>query len=178
MIIREKIVVTPDCPTIVFREAQEVVDLPAVLPRVLYANGWEPSTFFHVCFMNREETRLLSHGHFVVVAKEEQLRTTEENPFQPITKAVSAYQYQQLGAWYVAEHEAPDAVEMPSEGVERRIQMGRVKYNKGREMYDIFSGEAVVWRTKDRGEAERIARGEIAIPSDEIPEAAPQKVAS
>jgi len=88
MIIHPEVIVTPDFPTVQFREDRENVDLERELPRILNAQGWGIGTYFNVQFISHDRTRLLSAAMFVVIQVTEGLVTNEANPYQPTTRAV------------------------------------------------------------------------------------------
>lgn len=88
MIIHPEVFVTPDCPTIRFRESHENIDLDKELPKILHTQGWGCGTYFHVQFMNHEKTQLLSSCLYVVDSDKEELQINESNPYSPSTRTV------------------------------------------------------------------------------------------
>jgi hypothetical protein len=102
MVIHPEVIVTPDTPTIKFREPREQVDLSKELPRILNAQGWGCGTYFNVQFLNHEKTKLLACGRFVVIEETESLHTSDANPYQPMTKTMIARCAEQIGDWWTA----------------------------------------------------------------------------
>ena len=149
MIIHPEIIVTPDCPTVIFREPREKIDLPAVLGNVLKTQGWGLGTYFNVQFVDHDRKRLLSMGRFVVSEIEEKLQTSEANPYQPITRGVILHKCVQLGEWWQAKKER------------------EAKWNPGKKGYDIFQGGVVVATVKDKERAHAVAAGEEPVPETE-----------
>jgi len=169
MRVHPRIDTTPVKPVVLIKEPQAKVDLSRELPRILYNNGWPLGTEFLVMFVNHEATRVIQWGRFIVVGVDTELKTTESDDYRVHTRSVSTYQYQQIGSFYVAEHEDPETTEFPSEGRERRISMGRVKWNPGKQMFEVWAGEDVVFRTREKPLAEKVARGEEPVPETDVP---------
>ncbi len=169
MRIQPRIDTTPIGPAMLIKEPQAKVDLSRELPRILRNNGWPLFTEFRLAFTNHEMTKVLQWGRFVVVGVDAELKTTETDDYRVHTASVAMYQYQQIGAFYVAEHETPETAEFPSEGRERRISMGRVKWNPGKQMHEVWAGEDVVFRTREKPLAEKVARGEEPVPESDVP---------
>ena len=87
MIIAPHIIITPDLPTVQFREPRELVDLDRELQRALNAQGWGVGTYFNVQFLTHDRTTLLASLEmvdFVVPFSED----TPEALIQEITPAV------------------------------------------------------------------------------------------
>ena len=103
MIIHPNVIVTPDCPTVQFRQSQEQVDLDREIPRILHAQGWEIGTYFNVQFISHDRTTVLSSARFMVTHVSESLFTNETNPQQPSTKVVWSRMAEQIGDWWSLE---------------------------------------------------------------------------
>jgi len=101
MIIAPEILVTPDRPTVRFREPREKIDLDKELQKVLKAQGWGLGTYFNVQFISHDRTELLSQGEFAVVKDAESLQTNEENQYSPSTRTVYVKEVEQLGEFRV-----------------------------------------------------------------------------
>ena len=101
MIINPEVIVTPDCPTVQIREPRENLSLEEELPRIVHNQGWGVGTYFNVQFISHDRTKLLSTGAFVVVQADERLHTSDANPYQPMTKAVSTRKAEQIGEWWM-----------------------------------------------------------------------------
>lgn len=147
MIINPQIVTTPDCPTVIIREPEANVDLESVVRKILNSQGWGLGTYFHVQFVNHERTRLLKSGLFVVTEDDEQYKTSEVSPQQTMSRTVFVRKAMQVGDWLVV---APDK---PAEGI--------VKWNPGKQAYDVKVGDKVVATDTDKEKAQAIAKGEL-----------------
>jgi len=102
MIIHPEVFVTPDCPTIRFRESKDSVDLEKKLPQILHAQGWCCGTYFHVQFVSHDRTKLLASTRFVVSEESESLQTSD-NPYQPMTKTIYNLKATQIEPWWKKE---------------------------------------------------------------------------
>jgi len=103
MRIHPEIIVTPDQPTIKFREDHEQVDLKVELPKILHSQGWSCGTYFNVQFVDHKRTELLRSGLFVVSEETESLHTNEANPYQPMTRTEFNRKAVQIGDWWTSE---------------------------------------------------------------------------
>ena len=99
-ITRPQIVITPDCPTVKFREAPETINLAIELPKVLTQQGWGLGTIFCIQFINHEETKLIKLARFIVASEEESMQTFNPESNQPMTKLVQARAACQMEAWF------------------------------------------------------------------------------
>ncbi len=100
MIIHPEIIVTPDCPTIKFREPMEKIDLDIEIPKILANQGWGLGTKFNIEFINHDRTKLIAAGNFIVSEDAESLQTANPDGYQPITKTVQARKAAQIGEWF------------------------------------------------------------------------------
>ena len=91
MIIYPEILVTPDHPTIKFKQPREQVNLDVELPKILHAQGWGCGTYFHVQFLDHDKAKLLASALYVVTEEVETLVTSDANPYQPVTKTVFSH---------------------------------------------------------------------------------------
>lgn len=106
MVVHPEVIVTPDTPTVRFREPREHIDLDKELPRLLHAQGWSCGTYFNVQFLNHEKTKLLACARFVVTEETESVQTSDANPYQPMTKTVFSRKAEQIGEWWTTQKEA------------------------------------------------------------------------
>lgn len=151
MNIRPAIYATPDRPVVVFREPRELVDLDRELPLLLKNQGWHVGLYFNVQFVSHDRTELLATAQFVVTSVREALVTTNANPDQPITSAVSARRYERITEWLFFGG--------------RKVH-GKAVWNVGRGGYVIeVDGEEVGFE-KDKETAQRIAAGEVPLVSE------------
>lgn len=160
MVIQPEIVVTPDCPTVKFRENHSNVDLDKEIPRILHAQGWEVGTYFHVHFLNHERNKLLKSGAFIVTEVVSALHVSETNPYQPITKEIYTRKAEQVGDWWYAS----DVVALsPLEGETARVvdkeapftpvaKEPFVKWNLGKQMHQLIADGKVIYESKDKGQ--------------------------
>ena len=152
MIIHPEVIVTPDCPTVKFREDPESIDLPKVLDNVLKHQGWGVGTHFHVQFVSHDRTELLSFAEFVVTSVKEDLVTNEANPYQPMTRLVASRRCAQVTEWW------PSGLKhMEGEEVTVLAGSGTAKWNVGKKAYDVIVDGIVIDTVKDKDEAERLA---------------------
>lgn len=128
MIIHPEVIVTPDCPTIRFRDAEGKIDLEKELSRILIAQGWGIGTYFNVQFINHDRTKLLKTGLFVVTEDTESLQTNDANPSQPMTKMVNIRKSERIGQWWPQEEKSLDELidDLESKESEKR-RPGRPK---------------------------------------------------
>ena len=105
MIIHPEIIVTPDTPTVRFREAKDQFDLDKELPKVLVRQGWGCGTYFHVQFISFDKTKLLSTALFVVTEEDEQLIVNDDNPYKEMTKTVFNRKAARVSKWWYSEAE-------------------------------------------------------------------------
>lgn len=97
MIIKPNIIITPDCPTVVFREPKEKINLDEELPKILRYQGWGCGTYFNVQFIDSGE--LLSCARFVVSFEKNEMVTVETQPGIISSKNQTNYGFLQLEAW-------------------------------------------------------------------------------
>src|SRR3990172_4674588 len=152
MIIAPEVIVTPDHPTIRFREPREKVDLDIELPRILHAQGWGCGNYFNVQFLSHDKTRLLSSALYVVYQVSETIHTSETNPYQPITKMVFSRKASLIGEWWIAPAEVnPD-------------EILTVTWNPGKKLHQVKRGNELIYETPDKDIANQIATGKASIP--------------
>lgn len=109
MLIHPEIIVTPDCPTVRFREPREAVNLDVELPKILNAQGWSCGTYFHIQFLSHDRKSLLAWAQFLVTEEAESLQVNESNPHQPMTRAVATRTAELVGGWWDRKHKVKDA---------------------------------------------------------------------
>ena len=143
MTIHPEIIVTPDMPTIRFREPRDEVNLDMELPRILHAQGWGCGTYFHVQFLSHDKTALLASARYVVSEEIESLYTSEADPYQPVTKTVFSRKAERMGEWW-PEHT-------------QNTQEALVVWNPGRKVHEVKLGKEVVYSSADKHEAETVA---------------------
>ncbi len=153
MVIHPEVVVTPDLPTIKFREPRDQVDLDVELPRILHAQGWGCGTYFHVQFLSYDRTKLLASANFVVSEEVEKLYTSEANPYQPITKTVFSRKAEIIGNWWTCSLEG-ETVNVVADG-----SKPVVKWNPGLKVHQVKLGDKVIYSSKDKDEALKVAAG-------------------
>lgn len=166
-VVYPKIDPTPDRPVVRIHEAREVTDLQRLLPIEIGRQGWPAGTYFNVQFMSRDGSHLLEDALFVVTDVERELVTNNANPYQPVTAEKARHRYQQRGPWYrfgePVEHVA-------TEGIEKMAGPGsKVEFNTKRHRYEVYNANReLVFITEERATADRVMRGEIAIPEAPI----------
>lgn len=157
MLIHPDVVVTPDYPTIRFRQPREQVDLNKELPRILQAQGWGCGTYFHVQFFSHDKTRLIASTRFVVT-EEVELITTSEDQYRPITKTVFNRKCAQVDPWWECGNSA-EVLKTESEKVDGVLL---VSWNPGKKLHQVKSGDKVVFESSDKQEAIDFSLGKLA----------------
>ena len=150
MLIHPEIVVTPDCPTVQFREPKEKINLDVELPKILNAQGWGLGTYFHVQFINHDKTALIQSGKFVVTEEAESLHTANRDGYQPMTKTISARKAKQIGDWFYSE---VPCTALPNE-LEGKV-LPNIKWNPGKKVHEVKAGDEVLFASADKTEAEK-----------------------
>ena len=153
MIAYPEIIVSPDFPTIRFKNPRDKINLDVELPRIIHAQGWGCGTYFHVQFLNHEKTRLLASAIYVVNQEVEGIQTSD-HPYQPMTKTVYSRTAVLIGNWW----ENPD-------DNENKVATKTVSWNPGRKMHQVKIGGKVVYETPDKEEARKISDGEMPVPA-------------
>jgi len=100
MVIHPEVIVTPDCPTVKFRQPREQVDLGKELQKILHHQGWGCGTIFNVQFINHDRTKLLACARFVVTEEIEATNISEVSQYQTMTKTVITRQAEQIEDWW------------------------------------------------------------------------------
>ena len=109
MVIHPEVIVTPDCPTIKFRQPKDQIDLDRELPRILQTQGWGCGTYFHVQLFNHDKTKLLASALYVVTEEVETLSVSEDQ-YRPVTRTVFNRKASLVGGWW--EHLEKEIVEI------------------------------------------------------------------
>ena len=163
MVIHPEIIVTPDQPTIKFREPREKVDLDLEIPKVLHAQGWGIGTYFNVQFINHDRTELLAAALFLVNAEAESIHTSD-NIYSPMTRAVHARGFVQVGGWWEIGPEVLQNTDVTCwEGQTETAVLPVdedpiVKWNYKLKLHQVKRGDEVLFESKDKAEA--LAYGE------------------
>lgn len=150
MIIQPKILsVTPDEPTVQFKQSKDQIDLDKELLRLVNNQGWGCGTYFHVQFTNHEYTELKSAAKYVVTQKIENVYTNEANPYQPVTRNISNYKIERVEKWrHFGE-------EVKTEGTE-------IKWNPGLKVHQLKLGDEVIYQNADKAKVIEVAEGKAA----------------
>ena len=157
MIIAPEVIVTPDLPTIRFREPMDHVNLDTELPKILHSQGWGCGTYFHVQFLSHDKSILLASVQFVVSQVSESIHTSETNPYQPVTKTVFGRKADQVGEWWICEsHKTENKKE-----ADTKI----VVWNPGKKVHQVKMGEKVIFESTDKELANQVADGKVAVPA-------------
>ncbi|HDY86918.1 MAG TPA: hypothetical protein ENH82_02245 [bacterium] len=157
MIIFPEVHATPDTPTVKFREARDKTELDIELPKILHTNGWGCGTYFHVQFMNHEKTKLLSQALYVVSEEIESLYTNETNPYQPVTKTLISRKAEIVGNWqYFGTQEDPEAEEAT-------VDVPVIKWNPGKKVHQLKSGEKIIYANADKKLVEKKRRSYLGL---------------
>jgi len=166
MIIAAEVIVTPDLPTIRFREPREQVDLDKELPKILHSQGWGCGTYFHVQFVSHDKTTLLASAQYVVSQVSESIHTSEANPYQPITKTIFSRKAEMIGKWWYSD--IPSLIRPKEETVKISENKGEgkntVTWNPGLKKHQVKMGDKVIYETPDKDLANQVASGKVPIP--------------
>lgn len=146
MVIHPEVIVTPDQPTVKFREPKEQVDLEKEIGKVLYAQGWACGTIFNVQFVDHSKKKLLAYAPYIVTEEVENVHINESNPYQPITKVICTRKAQRIGMWW----------ESPETDDEAKLK-GTVVWNPGKKLHQVKFGERVVFESDQKDEALKFA---------------------
>lgn len=157
MIIAPEIIITPDLPTIRFREPREKIDLDLELQKILQSQGWGCGTYFNVQFISHDKTILLSCAQFVVTQVAEAIHTSEANPYQPITRTVFSRKSARTSDWWTQEGLEVKTIKAQSDGA-------KVTWNPGKKTHQVKNGDEVLYETPDKELANKVAAGEIPVP--------------
>lgn len=103
MLIHPEVIVTPDCPTVKFRQPRENIELDKELTRILHTQGWGCGTFFNVQFINHDRTKLLACARFVVCEEVENFSVSDVNQYQTMAKTTVSRRADQIGDWWIAQ---------------------------------------------------------------------------
>ena len=99
-IIRPEIFITPDCPTVKFREDPQNINLAIEIPKILTSQGWALGTIFYIQFIDHDKTKLIKVARFIVTSENSDLRTYNPYGPQPMTKLVETREATQIEAWF------------------------------------------------------------------------------
>lgn len=135
-IIRPQIVITPDCPTVKFREDPTTINLAIELPKILAQQGWSLGTMFCIQFVNHEETKLIKFAKFVVSSEEESMHTFNPESAAPMTKLIQSRTAKQTEGWFY-----PDGAP---------VKDLKYKWNPGKKEHQVRQGDKVLGTFKDR----------------------------
>jgi len=173
MIIAAEVIVTPDLPTIRFREPREQVDLDKELPKILHSQGWGCGTYFHVQFVSHDKTTLLASAQYVVSQVSESIHTSEANPYQPITKTIFSRKAELIGKWWYSDipglsHPQENTIKMRVPNPENIVDPPQIKttvtWNPGLKKHQVKIGDKVIYETPDKDLANQVASGKVPIP--------------
>ena len=153
MVIHPEIIVTPDCPTIKFRQPKENVDLDIQISKILNVQGWSCGTYFNVQFISHDKTKLMASARYVVTEELEFLHVNESNPMQTMTKAVTTRKAKQIGDWFY-----PNPLEVEeSVQIEPPVGPATVNWNPGKKMHQVIIDGGVIFESKNKQEAVGVA---------------------
>lgn len=157
MITQPFIYSTPDCPTVQFRDAPEMVDLDKEIPKILHGQGWGCGTIFHVQFVSHNRDKLVKMAKFIVTEDTETLSTNEDNVYQPLTRTVNLRKAEMIGDWWPDEN-AP-TVEVEKELVIETPAEPVLKWNPGKQLHQVIQGTRVVFESPEKLHAVRYRDG-------------------
>lgn len=153
MIIHPIVIVTPDFPTIKFKQPKDQTNLDLELPKILRAQGWLCGTYFNVQFVSHNEEKLLSSALYVVSEAAETLQTNEANPYQPITKTMTLRKAERIGEWWVNEDALNEAEEEPVQ----ESSGAKITWNPGKKVHQLKLGDDIIFESANKEEVEKVA---------------------
>ena len=142
-IMRPEVFTTPDCPTIKFREKEEVVNLDIEIPKILISQGWGLGTIFCVQFTNHERTQIVKVARFIVDTQDSDIQTFNPDSQSPMTKMVETRTAKQIETWIYPNGAPVD------------ISTKLVKWNFGNKEYEVKLGDNVLFSSASKKEAEK-----------------------
>jgi len=157
MIIQTDVMVTPDRPTVRFRKDRGLVELDKELTKVLHGQGWGCGTYFNVQFVTHEKTNLLSSALFVVTESDQTLVTSNDNPYEPLTKTIHTRKAEIVGEWWYSEvgkdlRDAPVPEEKPPEM--------RLDYDKTAKLHQVRLGTEILFENSYKGKCQEYIRSQ------------------
>ncbi len=158
-------------PTVSFVVPRDQINLNIELPNIARNQGWGCGTYFNVQFLEKigdKNIRLLASALYVVTYEDEILHTSEDNPYQPITKNIHRREVSQIGDWWTCdglsklEGENVDVIDVGSEktepGTPYKIEP-KVIWNPGKKKHQVKIGDQVVFESQNKEEAKKFAIG-------------------
>ena len=139
MIIHPEVIVTPDQPTVKFRQPRDQVNLDEEIPKILHTQGWTCGTYFNIQFVSHDQTELLATAEYVVTQAVEASHTNESNPYQPVTKMITKRKAEIVDGWRY--YNQTGSVEKT------------VKWNPGKKKHQVLVGDQVIAEYDDKDEA-------------------------
>ena len=149
MIVHPRIDITPNRPTVAFREPRENIDLDIELTRILKTQDWSCGTYFHVQFVNHSGDKLYSSAIFVVTRDDESLQTSDANPYQPMSRTIRDYKAEIVGEWWFAEYQ---------EEVEDTNIEAKMFYDKTGKVHQARLGTDVLFESPYKGKVQEWIR--------------------
>jgi hypothetical protein len=139
MKIHPQVIVSPDRPTVIFREPFDKVDLAVEIPKVINRELWGCGTYFNVQFVSHDRSKLLYSGMFVVTEELETIAVNEDDPYQPVTRSRARRKAACVGDWWVGEK-------------------SEVQWNAGLKVHQVRAGGKVIFESPDKEQAKAMAR--------------------
>ena len=143
-IIRPEIFITPDSPTVKFREEPDNINLGVEIPKILHSQGWALGTIFCVQFVNHEKTKLLKVARFIVISEDSSLQTFNPDGPQPMTKLVEAREATQMEAWFYPYGSSAKSL--------------TIDWNFGEKKHRVMQGDKIVAKFDKKPEAEEFIK--------------------
>jgi len=140
-IIRPDIFITPDCPTVKFREEPENINLAVEVPKILTQQGWGLGTIFCIQFINHDRTKLIKFARFIVSTENSSLQTFNPDGPQPMTKLVEAREACQMEAWFYPQGS--------------QAKNFKIDWNFGEKKHRVMQGDKIVAKFDKKPDAEK-----------------------
>jgi len=138
MIIHPEVIVTPDFPTVKFKQAEEQVNLDTELPRILRNQGWGVGIYFNVQFVN--DGKLLSSALYVVT-EEKEVYQTGGDEYNPRSSSVTYHKAERIGPVSIFGG--------------KKESGSKIVWNPGKQVHQLKVGNDVIFESKDKSEVEK-----------------------
>jgi hypothetical protein len=170
MRIHPHIDVTPNFPTVQFREERSLIDLEAELAKVVNYQRWSCGLYFNVQFVNHDRTKLLQSALFVVSEENESVNVNNDNPYSPKTQITSARKAVQIGEWWYSgavfdeaaiEPPTPQVVVEFDDSVWQGIDAANAirKWNPGKQQHEVWVHDELVYASPHKNKATAVSEG-------------------
>ncbi len=149
MIIHPRIDITPNRPTVAFREPREQIDLDIELTRIMKTQDWSCGTYFYVQFVSHSADKLYSSALYLVTKDDESLQTSDADPYKPMSRTVRDYKCEMVGDWWFADFQ---------ETVEDTEIAAKLAYDKIGKVHQAKLGNDILFESPHKGKVQEWIR--------------------